>query len=417
MPSSDHLALFFSSLGGGGVQRIMLNLAGALAKRGVRIDLVVAEAEESYRDQTPASVRVVVLEKSGRLAGLWNAVTTDPAHLGGMLLPILRTVKFPQWFDRLPALVHYLREEQPAVLLAGGNYLNLLALWARQLAQSATRLVISQHVHLRVSLQEAGARKRWLQLPLIRRFYPWADEIIAVSHGVAEDLAQIAVLPRQRITTIYNPVVTPALLAQARASIEHPWFAAGNPPVLLSVGRFEPQKDFPTLLKAFGRVRTTRPVKLMILGDGKRRRQIESLVRRLGLTADVDILGFVVNPFAYMARARGLVLSSVFEGLPTVLIEAMACGCPVVSTDCPSGPVEILDGGRFGPLTPVRDDAALARAILSILDAPPDPEILRARASLFSESCTVDRYFEVLFNGVKWFSPLEERSFCWSQRR
>jgi glycosyltransferase involved in cell wall biosynthesis len=156
------------------------------------------------------------------------------------------------------------------------------------------------------------------------------------------------------------------------------------------------QKDFPTLLKAFARVRAVRPARLLILGEGKERTELEVLARELGVASDVALPGFVPNPFPHMMRASVFVLSSAWEGLPGVLIEAMACGCPVVSTDCPSGPAEILDGGVYGPLVPVGDDAALAKAILSVLETPPDPERLRARAALFSTDHAADQYLELL---------------------
>jgi glycosyltransferase involved in cell wall biosynthesis len=238
--------------------------------------------------------------------------------------------------------------------------------------------------------------KKLFRLQLAGRFYPWADAIIAVSDGVADDVARVTSLPRESITTIHNPVVTPELQEKMRAPLDHPWFAPGNPPVLLAVGRLVDQKDFPTLLKAFARVRAVRKARLIILGEGKERPELEALTGKLGVASDVDLPGFVLNPFPYMIRASALVLSSAWEGLPGVLIEAMACGCPVVSTDCPSGPAEILNGGAYGPLVPVGDDAALAKAILSVLEAPPDSERLRAQAALFSVDRATDQYLQVL---------------------
>jgi len=213
---------------------------------------------------------------------------------------------------------------------------------------------------------------------------------------VADDLALTTGLPRAGITTIYNPVVSVTLQEQARAPLVHPWFAPGNPPVVLGAGRLEAQKDFPTLLKALARVLAVREVRLMLLGEGKDRPLLEALARDLGIAEHVELPGFVGNPFAYMARAAVFVLSSTYEGLPGVLIQAMACGCPVVSTDCPSGPAEILDGGVYGPLIPVGDVGVLTQAILAQLDAPPDRERLRARAALFSVEHAVDQYLHVL---------------------
>jgi glycosyltransferase involved in cell wall biosynthesis len=230
----------------------------------------------------------------------------------------------------------------------------------------------------------------------VGRSYLAADGITAVSQGIAEDLVCSFGLPRERVTTIYNPVVTPELLAQAQAPLDHPWFAPDAPPVILGVGRLHPQKDFPTLLRAFARVRAVRVVRLVILGEGEQRAALQQLVAELGLTKDVALPGFVGNPFAYMARAGVFVLSSAYEGLPGVLIQALACGCPVVSTDCPSGPGEILEQGAYGPLVGVGDVAALAQAMLALLAHPPAAERLRHRAAEFSLDRAVDRYWRVL---------------------
>jgi len=259
--------------------------------------------------------------------------------------------------------------------------------------------VTSEHNPLSHQVVQRSKRWNWrwrFLPPLIRGVYPWADAIVAVSNGVADDLSSTAGIARKRITTIYNPVVTPGLQEKARATLNHPWFAPGSPPVVLGVGRLAAEKDFPTLLKAFARVRAVRKARLMILGEGRERATLEALAHELGVATDVELPGFVDNPFAYMARAAVFVLSAVWEGFGNVVVEAMACGCPVVSTDCPSGPAEIMDGGAYGSLVPVGDDAALAKAILSVLETPPDLERLRARAALFSVDRAADQYLEVL---------------------
>ena len=193
--------------------------------------------------------------------------------------------------------------------------------------------------------------------------------MVAVSDGVADDLAAWSGLARCRITTIYNPVATPDLAALQRAPVDHPWFQPGAPPVVMSAGRLGRAKDFPTLIRAFARVRRARPARLVIFGQGKTEAKttksiagLRQLAAGLGVAGDVALPGFVANPFAYMARAGAFALSSINEGLPGVLIQAMACGCPVVSTDCPSGPAEILAGGRYGRLVPPGDDTGARRS-------------------------------------------------------
>ena len=201
---------------------------------------------------------------------------------------------------------------------------------------------------------------------------------------------------QERITAIDNPVITGTQHDKMCATLDHPWFAPGSPPVLLSVGRLARQKDFPTLLNAFARVRDTFPVRLLILGEGRQRARLEALVLSLGIAGDVAFPGFTMNPFPYMSQAAAFVLSSAWEGAPGALIEAMACGCPVVSTDCPSGPAEILADGQYGPLVPVGDDRALADAIVTVLEKRPDPERLQTRASMFSVERVADRYLDVM---------------------
>ena len=393
-----HLALYTNFSTFGGVERVVFNLAKELAEQGHQVDLVLCHIVEPYRDHVPPGVRVVELQSRARWHGRVAGLAADPMGFVPLLLPTVLPWKPSKVPLYVSDLTRYLRREKPTALLSAKSYPNLTALWAKRRTDVATRVVISEHVHLSRDLQ-SQRRPKWRKRfvgPVFRRFYPWADAIVGVSDGVADDLSSLAHLPRKRITTIYNPVVTSALHAQARAPLDHPWFRPDTPPVVLGIGRLHQQKDFPTLLSAFARVRAQRPVRLVILGKGKLRAELETIARTLGIAADVAMPGFVENPYAYLARAAVFALSSAWEGLPTVLIEALACGCPVVSTDCPSGPAEILDGGRYGRLVPVGDDMALARAICATLDAPPPGERLHDRALCFSADRAVERYCRIL---------------------
>jgi glycosyltransferase involved in cell wall biosynthesis len=299
----------------------------------------------------------------------------------------------------IPALALYLRRERPDVLLSGASHVNLVSLWAQRLARVPLRLVLrasNDPIGYPEAFPRAQRALRGCLRWLARRSYPWADAVIAVSRGVAEDLACLTGMPRERIHTIYNPVVTPELAQKARAPVSHPWLGAAGVPLVLGAGKLKLQKDFPTLIRAFARLRARRPARLVILGEGVQRKKLEALVRELGVGADVALPGHVDNPWAWMARASVFVLSSAWEGLPGVLIEAMACGCPVVSTDCASGPAEILADGTYGPLVPVGDESALADAIDAVLASPPDPAVLRSRAADVSAEPAVDAYLEVL---------------------
>lgn len=384
-----HIALFIYCLKGGGAQRRTVTLAEGFAGRGHRVDLVVVSSDESKAVSLAPNVRVVPLDRGWRH---WFEPLNRYVNVRGLFT-----------LGSICALARYLRRERPDVLLSAASHVNLVAICARQLSVTRIPLV------LRVSNNPTGNLPHWPFVQrLIRRYlralashlYPLADAIVAVSHGVARDIGALTGLPEERITTIYSPIVGPELESKARAPLDHPWFAAGQPPVVLGVGKFKIQKDFPVLVRAFARVRAARPARLVILGRGGHRHELESLVRRLGVAGDVALPGFMENPYAWMSHASVFVLSSAWEGLPGALIEAMACGCPVVSTDCPSGPAEILAQGEFGRLVPVGDDRAMADAILQTLDHPVDPERLRARARFFSIDGAVIAYLDVLAAAV-----------------
>ncbi len=391
-----HLALFIRSLGanGAGAERIWLNLAGSFAARGHRVDLVLGRRTGHLADAVPLGVRVVDLAVRSPLP-LFGLVLRDPRSARS-LAPALAALPPPWILAAVPALADYLVRERPDALLSALSYSNLTALWARHRAGVPVRVAISEHNTLSVRSAHARAR-RWRVLPVVEaRWYPRADAILAVSQGVADDLARAAGLPRERIAVTYNPVVTDALVAAAREPVAHAWLSPGEPPVVLGVGKLKAQKGFDVLLRAFARVRAERAARLVILGEGPQRRALERLARELGIASDVALPGFVANPFAWMAKSAVFALSSLWEGLPSVLIEALACGCAVVSTDCPSGPAEILEAGRLGPLVPVGDAAALGAAIARALDAPSDPSARRARARDFAVDRVAPRYLAAL---------------------
>lgn len=333
---SSHIAIFLRDLYGGGAERVMLNLAYGFIQRGLKVDLVIARAQGQYLAQIPPGVRLVDL-------------------------------KAP-WMPSSPTkLVQYLRRHNPVTLLTALHYPCEIALWAKRISRVSTRVVVSEHNTLSLEAQRIPQTSVRLTPLAARLFYPWADGIVAVSQGVAKDLACVTGLPLERIKVIYNPVVVPDLLTQAKEFVDHPWLKPGEPPVVLGVGRLFAQKDFPTLIRAFAQVRQIRPARLMILGSGPEEPRLIALVRELGLEEDVAMPGFVQNPYAYMAQSAVFVLSSAWEGLGNVLVEAMAVGTPVVATNCECGPEEILDGGKYGLLTPVGDSKAMAEAILKVL--------------------------------------------------
>jgi glycosyltransferase involved in cell wall biosynthesis len=401
--AKKHVAIFLDHLGGGGIQKTQLIMADALARRGHRVDLAVCVAQGPLRSQISERLRLLELEPDSRFSARCRIFPVAPRSLRALVGLTLRMVQPSPTLPYLSSLATYLDRERPDALYAATPDMNIEASLAARMAGASVRLILSEHNTLvRGHPITRGWQRRFLP-SVLRECYAKAAAIVAVSKGVADDITHRTGFPREQITVIYNPVVGPDLLRRAQEPVDHPWFQPGNPPVMLGAGRLGKAKDFPTLIRAFAIVRRRMPARLVILGEGKkpkktakRQAELTALATRLNVADDVALLGFQSNPLAYMARSALFVLSSLYEGLGNVLIEALACGCPVVSTNCPSGPAEILENGKFGPLVPVNDPAALAAAIISVLQDPPNPERLRERAGLFSIDRAVDRYESLL---------------------
>jgi glycosyltransferase involved in cell wall biosynthesis len=344
---------------------MMLNLAGGIADTGAAVDLVLVRAEGPFLSTVPDNVRLIDL-------GTQRTLTS------------------------ILALARYLRRERPAAMLAALTHVNIAAILATWLARRCSRVVVSERSTISQEAAEVTAPTVRLALRLAPWLYPRADGIVTVSQGAAEDLARYCRIPLERVVVLNNPVVGPALLRRAAEPLDHPWFAPGQPPVILAVGRLNPEKEFDTLIRAFAELARRHPARLMILGRGKEQAALEALISELGVGDRVALPGFADNPYAYMARASVHVLSSRWEGSPNVLVEAMACGTPVVATDCRSGPSELLEGGRLGPLVPVGDVSALAAGIEQALVAPVPREELQKRAAMFSVAHAAQAYLRVL---------------------
>ncbi len=359
------IALFLPSLRGGGAERVMVNLANEFANRGLKVDMVLAQVEGPYLADLKPNVRIVDLNARRVITGL-------------------------------PALISYLRREKPMALLSTMIHSNVIALLAKYFSGVSTNLVVREaNIISTPDGTKRGLRGR-VVLFLARYFYRKANAIVAVSHGVADDLHKCLDLEADDIDVIYNPVIRPALFELAKENLQHPWFSESEPPVILSVGRLVEQKGFSTLIKAFYKVRKQVPARLIILGEGNLRPELESLVNELGLGDDVSLLGYAENPYAYMSRSAVYVLSSLWEGLPNTLIEAMAIGTPVVATNCKSGPKEILDDGKYGYLIPVNDDQVMSESILKIILNHDVPEVPNSSMDSFSTHEVVDQYLKTL---------------------
>jgi len=337
-PQRPDLAFLIPSLRGGGAERVIVDLASEAANRGLRVDIVVVNRENAAIDDVGAGVRIIDLNRT--------------------------RVAFA-----LPVFMRYLRRARPPAILSTLGHTNVLALVGARLTRGS-RIVVREAVTVEKDLAGGGYMMR-VVYGLMRLTYPWADAIVAVSEGVAQSLIAELGLAPAKVRVIFNPAITPRVLEGAKEALDHPWFRPNEPPVVLGVGRLDAQKGFDTLLRSFAEARRLEPCRLLLLGEGPLRGELQSLAHELGIFEDFEMPGFVRNPFAYMARCGVFVLSSRWEGLPNVLIQALAVGAKAVATDCPNGPREVTDKGRLAPLVPVDDVAGLADAIVVALRSQP----------------------------------------------
>jgi len=361
----------------GSRERLFLEVASALAARGWQVDLLAAHPEPALREAVRSPLRLIDI---------------GPRVLRGVGLPHVVRLALG-----VGAVARWIDSRRPALLFGTSIPPNLVSILAGRRSSHRVPIAIRQSNTLRIPghARYGQVRRRWRD-PWIPGLYREAAAVLAVAEEVADNLRMLGAAEPGRIRVIPNAVGVEQASSRAKESPHHPWFFERDRPIIVSVGRLVRKKDQRTLLEAFARVRAERPVRLVLFGEGPMRRALESWTAEMGLTADVALPGHTDNPFAYIARADLFVLSSVSEGMPSVLIEALACGTPIVSTDCPSGPREILAGGRFGELTPVGDVGALARAMLRQLDGPPASEVLVRRASDFSFARVIPRYVEWL---------------------
>jgi len=357
------LAIYLPNFDGGGVERMKLILIDAFIRMGIDVVVAIHRREGELLHMLPPDVHVVPLE-------------------------VARTAQ------ALPKMVRFLRALKPHVLLSSMGHNNIVAVWARAIARTDTAVIISQHNALSRESVEMGNWQHRAMPAFYRRFGGWADGIIAVSEGVRVDMAEHTGIPLDRIDTIYNPVIDHDFARRAALPTHHPWLENPLLKVFVGVGRLVGQKDFPTLIRAFSVLRAPE-ARLLILGNGPERAPLQELIRSLGLKNRVQLVGFKHNPLPFISRATALVMSSRYEGFGNVLVEAFGCGTAVISTDCPYGPAEILDGGRWGQLVPVGDPAALAKAMERQLMAPWPSAALRKRAQTQHVDTVARRYLEL----------------------
>ncbi|MEM8770213.1 MAG: glycosyltransferase [Pseudomonadota bacterium] len=365
---ANHICVFLPSLAGGGAERVMVTLANGFAANGRRTDLVLANKTGPYLDAVSCDVSVIDLQKHGPLAAA-------------------------------PALAKYLQRCRPAVALSALYSANIAALLARSMARAHdTPIVISERNSLVEMLRSKPAWKKAFLSKTIKRLYPAADRIIGISNGVAEELNMFLSLPRNSVSAIHNPLDIDRVVECGRAAPKKNRAA----PYIVAVGRLTRQKRFDVLIEAFAKVRQKHDIRLIILGEGEERASLETLIGNLDLQPHVELPGFLSNPFAVMQNARLFALSSDREGFGNVVVEALALGVPIVSTDCHFGPREILCDGEFGRLTPVGSPEALAAAMLETLneDRAAGVETRYCRAQEFAAPVAIKKYLDVLDGAV-----------------
>jgi glycosyltransferase involved in cell wall biosynthesis len=372
------VAIYLHDLSGGGVERQSLIIAEEFRRHGVDVTLVVHRLRGQLLGQVPAGLRVIDLGSSRTL-------------------------------QDVPRLIRFMRREQPDILVANVDLNNVAALLAKGLAFTRTKLVICQHNPISSGyLRSENWVYRYVGVSY-KLLCPFIDRAVAVSCGVAEELVSLAGVPRQRVLTINNPVVGPDFQERCDAHIDHPWFNQPDRPVFVTAGRLVAQKDHETMLRALAIHRRTCDSRLILLGTGPRQTDLIALTERLGLTEAVDFKGFEPNALPYFRQADAFLLSSRGEGFGNVIVEALGCGTPVISSRCEHGPAEILDHGRFGVLVEPGDPQAMAAAMNGVasLRTRFPADLLRQRASEFSYASCASRYlamFSALAPNRAWVS-------------
>ena len=362
--ATPRLAMLLPSMAGGGAERVALELMRDWVDQGFAVDLVLMRMEGALMELLPQEVQIFDLRAP---------------RIRQALLPLMR----------------YLRRRRPTALQASMWPLTVIAVAARHLARAKTRLVLSDHSPLSKEYAGLSAMKHRLMRASIAWAYPKAEGRVVVSRRAADDLAQLSGIDRRSISVVLSPV--------PRSSNFHSRYPsqARRESRILTVGRLGPEKNHALLIRAFATLSRSRPARLTILGTGDLRDSLEALAKTEGVADRVEFKGFVVDPFPYYADADLFVLSSNFEGFGLVLVEAMSCGVPVVSTDCESGPREILADGEYGALVACGDAEALAQAMAETLDAPLEPARLKARAAELSGADAAERYLELML-GRDW---------------
>lgn len=362
MSKPTHITLILPSLRGGGAERVASNLAKGFLARGIHVEMLLLQEKGAMFNQLDNAVQVTFYDRPRVLRSLFD-------------------------------LRDYFVQNKPDVVISFLNQTNLVTLLAHKLASSQIPLLLTVHSDISRNIQDS--LKERIIIYLSSLFTHRAARIIGVSDGVTDSIRRH--LKTNNAETIYNPIDFETIEQKSQGKSPHPWFGQNETPVIVSAGRFVTAKGFDTLIRAFHKLRSKLSAKLIILGEGSLRPDLEALIAEFGLQDDVDLPGYVDNPYIYFSHADLFVMSSRYEGLPSVLIEAMACGLPVIATDCKSGPREILLDGELAPLVPVDDPSAFAEAMARALtEKSINTQATKARAQDFSIENSVDHFLRII---------------------
>jgi len=360
------LVVLISFSGQGGVERMVMNLVRQFAASPhISVDLLLIRAQGPYFTNIPANVNIIQLNAKHTLTSI-------------------------------PELARYLKKNNPEAMLVAKDRAGRAALIAKMLSAVNTRIVIRLGTNLSTALAHRSAFNRWLRTAPMRHLYPLAHKVIAVSEGVRQDTLALTGLMPDKVHVVRNPVITDELVNLASQDCPHTWLEDNDIPVVLGMGRLSKQKDFPTLIYAFAQARKTRAMRLIILGEGGDRPSLERLIHELELEADILMPGFDANPYRWLSRANIFVLSSLWEGSPNALTEALALAVPSISTRCPSGPNETLAEGRYGSLIEMGNVEEMAEAIIQTLKSPLPADDLKEAVAEYKDNISAKHYLNLL---------------------
>lgn len=357
------IAIFLPSLSDGGAEKVMVSLANNFASKFYSVDLLLVSQEGVYFNMLSDEVRLINLDKS-------RAIYV------------------------VPRILKYLKNERPDVLLSALTHTNVIALICKVLCLRKIRVVVSERSIISNSTLLSGNCLYLINKSILKLLYPLADSIIAISKGCAKDLVETLKISNKKIVVINNPLIKDSNINindsnedKINLSLQH------NNNLIIAVGRLKKVKNFPLLIKAFDIVRKTVPSSLIILGEGPERNNLEKLIKELHLEKSISLPGFVNNPIDYMKKSEVFVSSSSWEGFGNVIVEAMSVGLKIVSVDCPGGPREILEDGKWGKLVPLNNVSLLADAIKKIIDEEVKYDV-KLRASHFNINDIADKYLQ-----------------------